>query len=140
MTQRKPLTIKQAKFVKAKLEGKSGTQAALEAYDTTPKVARTIAAENMAKPNIREILQAEFAKQGITLEAIVKPIADGLKADKVVIVGKDEDAFADLQPDHSIRLKASGMAAQFMGIGKNQTEVNVNFIAHAQEQRDIYDL
>lgn len=119
------LTPKQAKFVKAKIEGKSGTEAAMIAYNTTPKTARTIASENMAKPSIIEAINTEFERQGITLERIVKPIHDALDAQKIVTSPTEPDAVV---PDHAIRLKASGMAAQFMGIGKNNSGDSGNTI------------
>lgn len=137
----KPLTLKQAKFVKAKAEGKTNRRAAQDATGASESVAAVQANRMLKNVNVQEALQAEFVKQGITLEAIVRPIADGLTATKMVVMGKDsDDSFVDITPDHSIRLKASGMAAQFMGIGKQANDITVNFISQAAEQRTVYDL
>lgn len=128
------LTTKQAKFVKAKIEGKTGTAAAMEAYGVSYNTARSMAAENMAKPSIQEALHVEFAKQGITLEAIVKPIADGLKATK------QNEYTGEIKEDHSIRLKSSSMAAQFMGIGKTAPiEGGIHFHNHVEEKKGDYE-
>jgi hypothetical protein len=146
---RKPkLTIKQAKFVKAKAEGKTGVAAAQEAYPNLDyNSARVVASQNLAKLNIQEALEAEFTRQGITLEAIVKPIKDGLTASKINIVrdplGGEDSAFAEETPDHSIRLKASSMAAQFIGIGRNNNEggtTTLNFINVAKDDKGDYGL
>lgn len=135
-TKPRKLTTKQLKFVKAKAEGKTGVEAAQIAYGVLDyNTANVMAVENLQKPTIQQALEAEFEKQGITLNAIVKPIKDGLTASKTVIIrdkgatGEDADnsAFADEVPDHAIRLKASGMAAQLIGIGKNTGEGNTNF-------------
>lgn len=143
MVAKKPkLTIKQAKFVKAKSEGKTGVQAAMEAYDTTNySTANAIAVENLQKPSIQEAVQHEMARQGIDLESIVKPIADGLVAEKVSIVGNGEAAMAEITPDHSIRLKSSAMAQQLIGLNKgSEGGVNVHFHQHQAEQKAKYDL
>lgn len=139
----KPLTLKQVKYIKGKVAGKTNAQAYRDAgYKASNKnIANVEGSKLLRKPNLQEALQAEFIKQGITLETIVRPIADGLTATKIVVMGKDsDDSFVDMTPDHSIRLKASGMAAQFMGIGKQANDITVNFISQAAEQRTVYDL
>lgn len=100
------LTVKQKKFVKEYVatDG-NGQKAAKAAYDVkSDSVARTVASENLTKPNIKEAIEAALIQHGITIEAATKPIADGLYA------FKDDD-----QPDHSVRLKASGMALKLLG-------------------------
>src|SRR6185312_188708 len=77
-------SIKQLKFVQGVAAGKSGTQAALDAYDTDdPEVAHAISTENLRKPSIRDMLQRELEKQGITLEAIIKPVVNALNDDDI---------------------------------------------------------
>jgi len=144
-TKKPKLTVKQAKFVKAKAEGKTSTEAAMIAYDVkTERTAAVIGAENLTKPNIQDALYAEFEKQGITLEKIVKPISDALEASKPEFEKNDEGRWENVgeTPDHSIRLKASGMAAQFIGIGKNQEggTTNYNFINVAKTDKDEFQL
>lgn len=132
------LTVKQAKFVKAKAEGKTGVEAAMSAYDTTDYfTANAIASQNLQKPSIQEALHAEFKRQGITLERIVRPINEALDANKIVTSPTEPDKEV---ADHSVRLKASGMAAQFMGIGKNdQVAPSVHFHQHIEEKKQAYD-
>lgn len=136
------LTLKQKKFITEVAKGKSGTQAALIAYDTTSvDVAKNIASETLRKPNVQEALAVAFEKHGITLDKAIKPIADGLVADKVHIVGNGEQAMAEIAPDHSIRLKASGMALRLMGADSQETAGNTyNFVQVVQDQKDKYGL
>lgn len=132
------LTVKQAKLVKGIVEGKSQQQAAVEAgYGTTPESAAVIATETLKNVNVQEALQVALADQGITLEAIVKPIADGLTAIKSGF-GKDGDYY-EIGPDHGTRLKASGMAQQIInpGGGKGATTIN-NFGTIVAEMKEDY--
>src|SRR3990167_4897578 len=138
---RRPLTPKEIKLVNGIASGKTKQAAAMEAYDAkTPETASSIASETLKKPNVQQALAEAFERHGITIDAATKPIADGLKADKVHIVGNGEQAMAEIVPDHTTRLKAAGMAFNLMGVGKQTGDVTINFIAHAREKQGIYDL
>jgi len=122
------LNVREAKFVKAKAQGLSNTKAAMIATGTTSvDSAKTLGHRLSTNVNVQEAIQAEMAKQGITLEAIIKPVKEALAAEKVHIVGNGDQAMADVVPDHSVRLKAVSIASQFMGIGKNTEGGNTNF-------------
>lgn len=136
--QRKPLTPRKAKFVKAVLEGKSNTQAAIAATGTKSYTAAGTIGHRMSKDvNIQEALMLEMQKQGIDLPSLVKPIADGLKADKESF---DKEGHRHTSADHSIRLKATGMAAQFMGIRSASGDTTINFNNFSGSQRSDYDV
>lgn len=131
------LTVKQAKLVKGIAEGKSQQQAAIDAgYGTTPESAAVIATETLKNVNVQEALQVALAEQGITLEAIVKPIADGLIANKIQSFGVGDIQYT---PDHSVRLKASSMAQQIINPGGKAggTTIN-NFGTIVAEMKDKY--
>lgn len=68
------LTIKQRRFVKAYVETGNGSQAALQAYNTTPEVAPKIASENLLKPDIRQAVDQALVKSGLTLDLIADEI------------------------------------------------------------------
>ena len=70
------LTLKQKKFVKAYVETGNGTQAVLQAYNTTPLVARTIASQNLTKLNIQEEIKRVLEKNNLSLEQITKNISN----------------------------------------------------------------
>ena len=129
---------KEAKLVKAIVEGKNQTEAGLIVdSNRTPESARVWANTTLQKATVQEALHAEFQRQGITLERIVRPINEALDANKIVTSPTEPDKEV---ADHSIRLKASGMAAQFMGIGKQgDIAPSVHFHQHIEEKKQQYE-
>ena len=113
-TNKPKLTMKQAKFVKGIAQGKTGTQSALDAYDTTDtNTAAMIASENIRKPNVKEALDYALAALNITPERVLKPIDDALN-----------DA------DVKTRLMGTDRALKVMAFGQknsdgNNTNVNI---------------
>ncbi len=87
---------------------------------------------------MQEALANALREHGITLDAAIAPIGRALTATKVSISGNGESAFAEVVEDIDLQLKGSDRALKLMGIG--QQEVTINFISHAQEQRNLYDL
>ena len=135
------LTVKEAKFVKEVVSGKSNTQAALIATGATSvNSAKTLGHRLSTRVNVQEALQKEMERQGITTELIIKPIKDGLLAEKVTIVGNGDSAMAEITPDHQIRLKASSMAQTLIGANKNKDGDTINnFGQMIMAQRDKYN-
>ena len=136
------LTVKQRKFVANKVKGMTGVAAAQEAYGASYSVANAIAGENLRKPSIQEAIEVEYEKQGISLAALIKPIADGLQAEKTVIIGKENDAFADQIPDHTTRLAAAKLGGMWLGIGRDKEEGSrtINFNITADTHKDQFNL
>lgn len=131
------LSRKQAKFVKGVAEGKPAYVAALEAYDTTnASVAATIASENMNKPNVKDAIEAEMVKQGITMDKIIAPVAKALRATHVAKV--DGEPVDTGLPDLEMQLKGHDRAVKLMTFGikkdddtpqRNQfIQVNNNYV------------
>lgn len=137
----KPLKPKEIKFIKAKVEGKTNIAAAQYATGLTNTGSAAVEATRMLKnANVQDELAKAFERHGITLDRAVKPISDGLDASKTVIIGKDENAFADEVPDHPTRLKAAGMAFNLMGLGKQNDGVTNNFLIITEEQKNAYGI
>jgi len=137
----KPLTIKQTKFVKAYVatDG-NGQEAAKIAYNSSSdNVARSTASQALTKVNVRQAIDAALKRHNITLDAAMKPIEDGLLADKISISGQGDQAFAEVTPDHSIRLKASGMALKLLGADKENTPGGIHFHQHLETKKADYD-
>lgn len=130
------LTVKQAKFVQAKAEGKSGVEAAMLAYDTTDyNTAAVIANENLNKPNIQQALAPIFAKHGINLDTAIAPIGKGLKATKM------NEFTGEVTEDLKTQLAASDRALKLMGVKLDQDQPHqVNFIQIVEKQRDKYGI
>jgi phage terminase small subunit len=128
------LTAKQAKFVQGIAEGKSGTQAALDAYDTTdPNTAALISSENIRKPNVKEALEPILEKHRINLDRAIEPISAALDADK------QDVSTGEWLPDHKTRLQASDRALKLMGIGQDKTPTINNFGNLLMQQKSKYD-
>jgi hypothetical protein len=128
----KKLTIKQKKFVKAYVANDgNGTQAALQTYNTVDeKTAGVIAVENLAKPSIKEAIESALVKHEITMDAAIKPIADGLRATKEFGENRIEIV------DHSTRLKASGMALKLLGAEKQEQSSGTNIFVNGDANFD----
>jgi hypothetical protein len=138
----KGLTPKQAKFIKLRAQGKTQAEAYMASYNTKghlPTV-KPRASKLERQPDIQEALQKELARQGITLETVVRPVAEGLKAEKVTIVGNGEDSMAEITPDHNIRLQSVKIASRWMGIDSPPSEGGTtnNFIQVIKEQSNKY--
>lgn len=134
MSGKPKLSFKEAKLVKATAEGKNQTEAGLAAdSNRTPESARVWANETLQKATVQQALQDAMAKAGISPDRIIKPISDALDADK------QNQFTGEINPDHSVRLKAAGMAASFYGL-KQGGDININFNAVAEEQREKYGL
>lgn len=110
------VTVKEKKFIKAKLDGKSNEEAGLIAGAKTPTAARAYASRMSNNVTIQSVIQQELAKLDITPSKVIKVYAEAMQAVKVVIVGKDEDAFADVQPDHNTRMRAAEKLGDLLGM------------------------
>lgn len=124
------LSPKEATFVKAKLEGKSNTQAAAAAVPgLKPNSLPVVGLRLSRSVNVQVELQRELTKQlkkhDITIKRVMSVISDALNATKVVVNGRGEDAFAEVEPDHTTRLKAATMASDMLGL-KNKAQPTQN--------------
>lgn len=67
------MTFKQKRFIKKYIETGNGTQAALEAYDTTdPNVAHSIAVGNLRSPTVRVEIEEALESTGLDLVSTSK--------------------------------------------------------------------
>jgi len=113
-------TPKEAKFIEAKLRGKSNTEAAKYA-GYSQRSAHITGSQLAKKPHIRNAILVTAEDLGITFEKAVKPIIEALEANKVISAVSAGDAngstmdFVDV-PDHSTRLKAASMALDLLGM------------------------
>lgn len=124
------VTPKEAQFIKGLAEGKTQTQAALDAYDTdSPMVADSIARENLDKPRLQNALADVFEETGITAKSIAEILKDAMAATKTASL--QGQVFPSDEPDHSVRVGAAKAAAQLAGMGADgggdKAPVNFNF-------------
>jgi len=127
----KKFTPKQALFIRKYVEGLNGTQAAMVAYNTDERNARAMAAENLAKPSIREAVDAALTKLNITPEKAIEPIHQALNYQD------DEDAKATIE----MRLKGSDRALKLMGATQESQPPSAPSVhLHMHSKRDDYGL
>lgn len=117
---KKGLTIKQKKFVKAYVANDgNGTKAALETYDTKDyHTAHSIAVENLQKPAIRDAVEQSLIKHEITVDDAIAPIAKALKA-KVSVTIDGQRVVTDYD-DLEMQLKGSDRYMKLVGAHDKQ--------------------
>ncbi len=136
---KKGITPKQALIVKKKVEatlkGKPQRQWAQELYpDTDKRSAEVLVSRELNKVDVKIELEKALSKHGITIEKATKPIADGLEA------MKQNNYTGEFTVDHSIRLKAAGMALDVLGAKgqKEETPQGNTFIQINNNKADKY--
>lgn len=140
MPKKPKLTVKETKLIKGVVAGKSQAQAAIAA-GYSPKAARVVASQTLSKPNVQEALHAALVKHGITLDQAIAPIGKALVATKILITGKDEDAFAEIVEDIDMQLKGSDRALKLMGVNNQEGgTTNYNFINVQKQDKDEFGL
>lgn len=114
------MTTVEAKFVKARLKGKNKSQAALEAKpEISPVSAGKIGNRLSNSVNVQEALQKALQKHNITIDRTAQVVADALDAEK------QNQFTGEINPDHTVRLKAADMAHGLMGLkGQKQDPGN----------------
>lgn len=136
------LTVKQAKLVKGRAEGKTILQAANDANylpNAKDEVRRVEASKTLQKPYVKEALDIAFKKHGIDLDSAIAPIGKALKATKVQIHGNGEEAFAEVVEDIDLQLKGSDRALKLMGVSsKDENGSTYNFVQVINNKADKY--
>jgi len=143
-SQSKRLTPKQTKIVKAKVDATlkdiPQRQFAPKLYpNAEPRSAEVLVSRELQKVDVQKALHEALEKHGLSPDSVINVVADGMKAKKPAYIDKNNNAHEGAV-DHSIRLKAAGMAANFMGIGKQAGDINLNFNNYSQDQKTHYDL
>lgn len=123
----KRLSNKEKGFVADYILGETGTQAALNNYDTeSSKVAGVIAAENLAKPRIQQAI--EEALPDHMLNEIHR---EGLFATKGIFI---EGQKVDEDADFLVRAKYLDMAYKRKGSYAPEKSVNINLDGTSTER------
>lgn len=134
----KRLTSKQNKFIEGIVQGKSGTQSAVEAYNVKNRnVANAIAAENLAKPSIKQALAPLLDKHNVTLDQYVQNIGESMQAYKM------NQLTGEVTPDYTTRLSANKQAEKLLGINQldikpldNEPELDKTHLLEAINDKD----
>lgn len=120
----KRLTTKQKAFAEEYIRnGGNGTQAAMKVYDTEDNAtARSIASENLTKPNIMDELLRTAERLGVTREKVVSPVIDALDSQDLEMRLKGHDRMIKMLngKDTGLSLNienASGIEISFKNFG-----------------------
>lgn len=102
---RRPLKPRDITFIRAKVDGKNNSEAAMIATGATSQnVASTQAARMLQNVTLREALDEALYRAGLSMDNVAEVIVEATKATKTIQVGKklvETDT-----PDHSVRLNA----------------------------------
>jgi hypothetical protein len=133
---RKP-TLKQRKAISNLVANGGNVAQAMRAAGYSEAMAR-----NPQKLTESEYVQTLMQEVGLTDKDAFQQLKDGLQANKTVVMGKDDDSFVDIQPDHATRHKYLETHLRLRGIGtsKDQATTNFNFINVSREDKDAYGL
>ncbi len=82
------------------------------------------ASKKAIEEKIQETTEQMFARLGLPKEKVLKKVMEGLEAEKVVITGGKEDAFAEVMPDH-------------LAVDKFVTQYNKMVGGYAAEKQEI---
>jgi hypothetical protein len=148
------MKVIQAK-AKAEVTGVSDQSMAMEIFpNATPASASAMMSKELKKikevASVRDLLADALEKYGISPDSIVKVVAQGMRATKPTgeeIRKYDEEGNITRltrrkSADHSIRLKATSLAAKFMGIGEAESPTGlggIHFHQHIETQKKRYD-
>lgn len=115
------LTVKQAKIIKGKIDGKTQRDIGLELYpNATPESASVLITRELKKVNVQEALENAMIKLNITPERAMKPIDEALDHE-----------------DLEMRLKGSDRALKLM-TPKGESPTFNNFGTVINELKDKY--
>ena len=111
------ITKKEEEFVAEYVKnGGNGTSAALKVYEpSSENSAAVIASKTLKKPSVVEALREELERQGVTIEKIISPVANGLSAVK-----------KDSTPDYGTQLAAHDRAVKLLGLTEERSS-SINF-------------
>lgn len=108
------LKPRESKLIRGLVEGKTTTQAALEAgygKGVNGNAAAGYACEILRKPNVKEAYDAALSKAGLTVDATARKLVEASEADKLQSFGFKIKKVADW----GTRLRAVELAGRFRG-------------------------
>ena len=110
----KPVSIKERKLIKARIEGKSVTESAKEAG-----MGRTYASKSIERPQVKELIATLLDKAGLTDEKLANKIAQLSEAKETkffahqgIVMDEKETEAIETQRSHS--LAAAGDAPRLV--------------------------
>lgn len=143
------LSPTEAKVVKAKIKAEltdtSQSKVAQEIFpNQTPGAAAVTMTRQLKKANVQEALEIALAEHDLTADRLALVVDEAMSASKKEYEKNDDGSWELVgeTPEHSIRLKAAGMAANWMGVGKQSEQIpqSVHFHNHQVKENGEYGL
>lgn len=110
---KKSLSVRQRKLIRGLVDGKTITQAGLDAgygRGVNRTSAASCASSELKKPLIAAALEAALRRQGMTVDDSVKAVKDAHGAEKTEVSGHPATGLTERKvPDHKVRLAAAEM-------------------------------
>lgn len=133
------MTLKQKLFVKKYVETGNGTQAALEAYNTTSSsVAANIASENLRKPKVLEEITTILDRQGLSLTEVSESVGNIIrKGPQTKITGDNVIRAAELAFRLHNAFPAEKSLHVRMDLRRELEKMNYQQLKEAYRERDI---
>ena len=137
------LSVKDAKIVKGKLEGKTSKQIAQEVYPDT-KTGATIVRNRLQKVTLQDAVRTEMMRQGITLDKVIAPVTKALNAKtKTRVISKEtitekgtvEREYTDIEEDNiPLQLQGSDRASKWLGMDKTTDDSGIGGLSPEELQ------
>lgn len=127
------LSTKERGFIKDKIRGETGVQAALNNYDTEDyDTAASIASENLRKPKIVNALE-----KALPDDLLAKVHVEGLHASKEVWKNNESGEVEKVskEPDYAVRHKYLDSAYKLKGSYAPEKSVNVSIEVSTEKQK-----
>lgn len=129
MPKRKGLSFEDKKFIQAKVEGKSNTEAYQIAHpECTYNTARKMGSEVVTKPHIQAVMDSYLKKHGGGADKAAQALGRGLTAERVVVTNIKTGDYIKT-PDNMAQLKAVETTFKAVGILRqedNRPSVSIN--------------
>lgn len=126
-------TVRIAKIVKGKIEGKKHKDIAVEVFpNQRPDVASNSLSRMIKSATVQDALEAGLLRAGISMDKTLKPIAKALEATtktyhtKTTVTGSGKDKVITTEPvvieedNIPLQLQGSDRARELLGIGAKQ--------------------
>ncbi|MCX6575308.1 MAG: hypothetical protein NTV82_02820, partial [Candidatus Aminicenantes bacterium] len=138
------LTVKEQKYVLARVGGKNKMQAAMEAFDCdTPESAKSIGSKLGADPDIHRAITALMHESGIGRKARIKRLAEVVNAQDLGIAAKGLDlswkldgSYAPIQVDYTVTYDPDAQHARYLELKELLAEAIAAKIAN---ETDVID-
>ena len=115
------MTTKQLRATAISVENGGNVSRAMIEAGYSPATAKNPSKLTNSKA-YRSIYDPILKKNKVTIDKYIKNIGEAMDASKVTVIGKGDDAFAEVTPDHMTRLAGNKQAERFLFKDSNSND------------------